>query len=88
MGSTSPVNLSHPDRRRPSAIDVLPIAMLVLQLIAIVWAASAFKSQMEQFRIATKEWQVDMTTTVHTIETTTTNLSIDVGILKGQSVKK
>lgn len=76
--------LTQPDRRRPSGMELVPIAMLVLQLAALIWGAGALKTSVDELR----ETMRAMSVNVKEVQTTTTALSIDVGILKAQSVKR
>ncbi len=76
--------LTQPDRRRPTTAEMVPIAMLVLQLAALIWGAGALKGSVDNLRETMRE----MAGTVKEVQATTTTLSIDVGVLKAQSLIK
>ena len=75
---------THTNRRRLTTMEMVSIAMLLLQFGVLVWGASALKSATDQNTVAVRE----LTSTVKDVQAVTNALSVDVGILKDRVSKK
>ncbi len=75
-----------PAVRAEDVEDLLAHQLLenVLQLAALIWGAGALKGSVDNLRETMRE----MAGTVKEVQTTTTTLSVDVAVLKAQSLKK